>query len=399
MKFLQTGDLHLGKIIYEKSLIDDQEKTLNFLIETLKDDSHEDSYDALIITGDVYDRSVPPQEAVDLFDNFLTTLNSDFPNLEIFIISGNHDSGQRLSFASNILKLSKIHIVGKYLPKKPVILIDKKTNQQIAVYQIPFLESGFFGSKCKTHNDNITEALKLIKDIHSQYDPKIPAILIAHLFAAGGISSESERIFIGGVEYVDPALFSDFTYTALGHLHKIQNIGKTVWYSGSPFPYSFDETKTTNDKYFLKINIVTTTNNHPEPVVEKIIVKNERRLVSLKDNFNAFIETNKYDEYIQDYLEIIYTDNGIVENPAAILKTKFKNLLHCVRDNTQNNIINGKNKSEVRKLFSKKEPSPTEVINLFLKEVQPDIEDQMLKNESQLYLEINDFVRRKNEAG
>ena len=245
MRFIHTADWHIGKSLKGVSLLDEQNFLLNGEFLKLADDWKPD---AIIIAGDIYDRGVPPIDAVDLFDEIIFKLAEK--KIPLLCISGNHDNSSRLNFASRLLSQAKFFITTKISPEPSTVVLNDKFGE-IYFSLIPYfppidLRETFpaenFDDKLDTNTAN--------KFYIAQARKKIPAgkrsVAIAHLFAAGGTTSESERKFVGGEENVATENFSAYNYTALGHLHKPQNMKKTdfvIRYSGSPLKYSFDEVK------------------------------------------------------------------------------------------------------------------------------------------------------------
>ncbi|TAH47051.1 MAG: exonuclease SbcCD subunit D [Treponema sp.] len=361
MKLLQTGDLHLGKNLHETSLVEDQKVLLDQLDSILE----KGAYAALIIAGDIYDRTVPPAEAVELFSDFLVSMRRKHPDTELFMVPGNHDSAQRLSYADGILGTQGIHIVCN--PEKSFEpIITAKGSERLAVFLLPFLSPGSLGTvptepvsateKQPDRKDGMfefdfsheeTEPVEPTKPaahrlLSSQADlaaeaarrfdavlesPKyriMPSLLVAHLFTLAGVQSESERIFLGTSEKVSPALFSKFSYTALGHLHKCQKITDRMYYAGSPLAYAFDEAGT--EKCFLEIEIDCLDPAFPVSV-RKIPVQPLRPLSRLEGTFEEFYQGTAYAPYSSHYLEITLTDSELIANPMNLLKPKFPYLL------------------------------------------------------------------------
>lgn len=342
MKLLHTGDLHLGKSLHETSLIEDQK----IMLAKLRDEISKDAYAALVIAGDIYDRTIPPAEAVELFSGFLVGLRRDFPDLEICIIPGNHDSAQRLSFADRILGTQRIHIICN--PEEsftPIILA--KDDENLAIFLLPFLAPGTlnipkkkgperglspeldFSADAKpillTQADLAAEASRRFADALSAPELSgIPAVLVAHLFTVNGKESESERIFLGMAERVPPALFARFSYAALGHLHRFQKVTDRMYYSGSPLAYAFDEAGI--DKYFLKVDIDCATEGFPVTVTP-VPIEPFRKITRLAARFDEFYAGSAFDSHSPDYLEITLTDDALVANPMNLLRPKFPYLL------------------------------------------------------------------------
>lgn len=384
MKLLQTGDLHLGKTLHETSLIPDQRLMLEDLLTELENGR----YDALAIAGDVYDRTIPPAEAVTLFGGFLVELRARLPELDVFIIPGNHDSAQRLSFAGPLLGSRRIYIIcdpeDSFTP-----IVAGKGDDRVAFFLLPFLAPGSLGPDSNTQDSSATgvtqpglpqpaaaSALPTVpKPGELEFDfsasptqagdsmpippddkgaaPKdailasqaelaaeaakrfqkalakpeiagIPTVLIAHCFALGGASSESERAFLGGAERVDPALFSGFTWVALGHLHRSQRVGERIHYAGAPLAYAFDEADA--PKSFLRVEIDSSSSGFPVAVTP-VPIEPLRRVARLTGDFESFYRGAIGAGHENDYLEITLTDPGVVANPMNLLKTRFPWLL------------------------------------------------------------------------
>lgn len=329
MKLLHTADLHLGKTLHETPLLSVQEKMLDDIHDILT----QHDYAALIIAGDVYDRAIPSAEAVSLFSRFLARIREDCPDTAVCIIPGNHDSAQRLAFAHEILQNQRIYIAQDTCRlAEPVILT--KGAEKLAVYLLPFLNFGAFSEEDKeayrAAGDSQAEMAAVASHILQQaVQPDMPALLAAHLFTIGGQSSSSERTFIGAAEYVNPDLFSCFDYVALGHLHRCQRITDRMYYSGSPLPYSFDESE--DAKCVLSIDIDGTPKQSAAGktsiTIERIPIIAERPLKRLEGVFADFFTGTRYDEWSGCYLEITLDDAEVIAHPMQLLRQKFPFLL------------------------------------------------------------------------
>lgn len=329
MKLLHTADLHLGKTLHETPLLSVQEKMLDDIHDILT----QHDYAALIIAGDVYDRAIPSAEAVSLFSRFLARIREDCPDTAVCIIPGNHDSAQRLAFAHEILQNQRIYIAQDTCRlAEPVILT--KGAEKLAVYLLPFLNFGAFSEEDKeayrAAGDSQAEMAAVASHILQQaVQPDMPALLAAHLFTIGGQSSSSERTFIGTAEYVNPDLFSCFDYVALGHLHRCQRITDRMYYSGSPLPYSFDESE--DAKCVLSIDINATPKQSAAGkasiTIERIPIIAERPLKRLEGVFADFFTGTRYDEWSGCYLEITLDDAEVIAHPMQLLRQKFPFLL------------------------------------------------------------------------
>ena len=329
MKLLHTADLHLGKTLHETPLLSVQEKMLDDIHDILT----QHDYAALIIAGDVYDRAIPSAEAVSLFSRFLARIREDCPDTAVCIIPGNHDSAQRLAFAHEILQNQRIYIAQDTCRlAEPVILT--KGAEKLAVYLLPFLNFGAFSEEDKeayrAAGDSQAEMAVVAAHILQQaVQPDMPALLAAHLFTIGGQSSSSERTFIGAAEYVNPDLFSCFDYVALGHLHRCQRITDRMYYSGSPLPYSFDESE--DAKCVLSVDIDGTPKQSAAGktsiTIERIPIISERPLKRLEGMFTDFFTGTRYDEWSGCYLEITLDDAEVIAHPMQLLRQKFPFLL------------------------------------------------------------------------
>jgi exonuclease SbcD len=376
IKFLHTADLHLGKSFHEYSLIEDQAYMLNGLAGLLADPS----YNALVISGDVFDRSIPPPEAIELFGGFLGTLKKSRPNLEILIISGNHDSPVRLGYGKELFSGLGIHIAGEPAGAfKPVMV--RAGKESCACFLLPFLYPGSLvpadggpeteSRKNETENPGtdgsadhaggaapgysgtggayrghaVEEAAKRLEAARKKAaaEGASSSLLAAHLFCSGGKSSDSERAFLGQAEQADPDLFSGFDYVALGHLHRPQKAGKNAWYSGSPLAYSFDEAD--HQKCFLSVEI--TGDSGPEDsarcTVKILPFAPLRPLRRLSGPFENFLKDKSaaLKEAESCFLEITLSGGSLTENALPILRRRFPWLLLVRQDEARAAITAG----------------------------------------------------------
>lgn len=307
------------------------------------------SYSALLIAGDIYDRSIPSPEAVALFGAFLEKTCSIRPDLVILILPGNHDSAPRLGFGRELFAKLDIHIAAEPEGAFEPVLV-KNPGETCAFFLLPFLypgclceEIGFAGSGGEPDpGDPIRSQSRLAEIAAARLETArvkaveagaVLTVLGAHLFTLGGRESESERIFLGTAEQVDANLFAGFDYTALGHLHRFQKIGSNAWYSGSPLAYSFGEAD--QEKVFLSVEL-----DPAEAALPKVIpipVRPLRKLHRFRGSFNFFFRDSAEDSAIveaeKDYLEISLDDTTLVENPLALLRPRFPRLLSIRQEN------------------------------------------------------------------
>lgn len=364
MRFLQTSDWHLGKIFHELSLIKDQEVFLEQIYQELENSRKEKKqYSALLIPGDIYDRAIPSAEAVEVFSNFINKVIINFSDLHIFLIPGNHDSASRLSYFQQILEIHNVHIcTNTNKIETPIVL--KKENEEICVYQIPFLYPLSItkeGKFLRSQQELYEEACNQIQENHKKIYKDLPSILCAHLFTISSKVNSSERSYIGTAEQVSAEIFEKFTYTALGHIHKYQPCGKEnrIFYSGAPLAYDFNDSQ---DTYMLSVTIKGTE----QPLVEKIPFKPLHKVVNLEGSFHEFYgETankKQIDENKNNYVKITCTDSVIIQGAMNLLKTNYPYCLSFVPKQRQSdnkissieerkNIITSKSSKDIFEKF------------------------------------------------
>lgn len=240
MKLLHLADLHIGKRVNEFNMIEDQRYILDQILQLIT--SHQ--VEAVMIAGDVYDKTQPSIEAVELLDEFLTSLTSLVPY--VFIISGNHDSPERLGFGHRILKAKGLYIAGVFHGNLTKYTLEDQYGP-LHIHMLPFLKPAMVRSYYEEPIESYDDAVRVVIS-HSDINTKERNLLMAHQFVTSGgqepSRSDSEAISIGGVDNVDASAFEPFDYVALGHLHGPQRIGRdTIRYSGSPLKYSFSEAR------------------------------------------------------------------------------------------------------------------------------------------------------------
>ena len=235
MRFLHIADLHLGRQMNEVSMLPDQEYVLDQIV-SVADSEHAD---AMLIAGDVYQRSSPQPEAMALFDSFVSRLAAMVK--QVFIISGNHDSALRISYFSSLIRSSGVHVTEAFDGRMQSVLL-RDGDGDIAVWMLPFLrpsqvKRALPEEKIVTYQDAVEAVLR-----NTPVDRKKRNILLCHQFITGSETSESEELAVGGLDNIDASVFDAFDYVALGHIHKPQKVGRdTLRYAGSPLKYSFSE--------------------------------------------------------------------------------------------------------------------------------------------------------------
>lgn len=342
MKIIHTSDWHIGKIVNEFSMIEDQKYILNRLIDLIEKEKPE----VLIIAGDVYDRSIPPVEAVELLNETLSNLIID-KKVKVLAISGNHDGGERLSFGSQILEKHGLYIAGRddELYKHVVVKDgEKNVNFYLIPYKDPALTRKISDEKeIKSHNDAMKFVVEKIKEDINYEEVNI---LVGHGYVtmkredaiecienkyevANLETSESERpLSIGGTDLIDGKIFDDFDYVALGHLHGRQKIGREeMKYSGSILKYSFSEVKQKKGVYILDINNKDAIN------IDFKCLKPVRDLRVIKGNIEDLIEeARELEEGKEDYIQAILTDDGELINPMEKLRAVYPNTMLITRE-------------------------------------------------------------------
>lgn len=324
MKFVHLSDLHLGKRVNGYSMIEDQKYILLKILNVIDEQKAE----AVVIAGDVYDKPIPPTEAVQLFDDFLFRLVER--NLQILVISGNHDSPERIAFGSRFMDKSGVHMSQVYNGKNDLVELKDKYGK-VNFYMLPFVKPSnvrrfFEDEEINTYTDAVRVAVS-----HMNVNKKARNVIITHQFVTGAQRSESETIAVGGTDNVDSYVFDDFDYVALGHIHGPQNVGKnTVRYCGTPLKYSFSEIShkksvtvvEMKEKGNVKVSTVELT-----PKLDMREIRGTYEELTFKKNYE---NTNT-----EDYLHIILTDEEDVADAVAKLRCVYPNLMKLDYDNTR----------------------------------------------------------------
>ena len=321
MKWIHLSDLHIGKRVNEISMIEDQKYILNQILQIIE----EQKVEGVLIAGDIYDKQVPSAEAVQVLDNFLNQLCKH--NLSIFIISGNHDSMERLSFASNLLKKSNVYVSQIFSGEiSPIIQKDKYG--EIAIYLLPFVKPAvvrpFYEEEIHSYNDAIEVIIK-----HLNIDKTRRNILVAHQFVTGASLCDSEEISVGGMDNVDGNLFADFDYVALGHIHGPQYIGKeTIRYSGTPLKYSFSE-----EKHKKSATIINMREKGNIEILEVPFIP-KRDMRKIKGSYEFVTAKQNYENTnVEDYIHITLTDEEDIIDVMAKLRSIYPNIMSVSYDN------------------------------------------------------------------
>ena len=342
MKLLHLSDLHLGKRVNEFSMLEDQEYILEEILRVLDGEQP----DAVLIAGDVYDKPVPPAEAVQLFDKFLTKLAAK--NTQTFLISGNHDSSERLAFGARLMEGSGIHISPVYGGEvKPVELADEFG--PVRVYLLPFVKPASVKRFSPEREiGSYTEAVAAAVDA-MDLDPAVRNVLVTHQFVTGASRSESEEISVGGSDNVDVSVFDGFDYVALGHVHGPQNIGsERVRYCGTPLKYSFSEVK------HAKSVSIAELGKKGELTVRTVPLIPKRDLAEIRGTYMELTAKAFYEgKNREDYYHITLTDEEDIRDAVGRLRVIYPNLMKLDYDNLRTRLGG---RVEVARQVEKKTP-------------------------------------------
>jgi DNA repair protein SbcD/Mre11 len=316
VRIVHTSDWHLGRTLGDWSLGEDQAHVLDQIFAVCR----EERAHALVVSGDLYDRSTPPPEAVELLSGFVERLVRDL-GIPFIAISGNHDSPERLGFAANVLARGKVNILTSLERRCEPVVVETR-RERIRIFGLPYLEPEVARHRLgdpnlTTHDASIGAALQAMRAARAEHAGD-PAILLAHLFAQGGIESvHSERALVaGGVPLVSASQLDGWSYVALGHLHRPQRVSQRddIRYSGSPLAYYFGE----GPKSVALVDFVM-----GRAAVRALPLTAKRPLVQLEGTFDELLRADRFDEHSQSFVEATYTDTGYVVDAPARLRQRF----------------------------------------------------------------------------
>lgn len=400
MKFLHISDLHLGKMLHYYPLLSCQENMLRQVVDYVK----KEQPDAVLLCGDIYDKTVPSVEAVRLFDGFLTALTNCKPTPEILLISGNHDSGERLGFAGEILKKQHIHVAGRIpadeAERLSVVELEDAYGT-VRFYMLPFLRPGAVrrlensqehGTKT-AHRENLTytEAVRLLLS-RERIDFGMRNVLLSHQFyLSGGKQPQtcaSELLSIGGLDQVDSAVLEPFDYAALGHLHQAQSVGTShIRYAGSPLKYSVSESA---HQKSITMVLLREKGSAPEITALPITPLCDVRL--LRGTLPELLKEGRRSP-TEDFVSITLTDEEELFYPREQLQEVYPNLLEVRIDNQrmrhQLELLSQETEKE-------KEPELLEAFAEFYAQMQG---CAMTEQEEALLLQAAGSAARRGEGG
>ena len=346
---MHLADLHLGKRVNGFSMMEDQEYILNRIMEIME----EEQPDGLLIAGDVYDKTIPPAEAVRLMDDFLTAVAAK--HVPVFLISGNHDSAERVAFGHQLMQGSGIWISPVYDGTIRHHTLEDRWGE-VNIYLIPFLRPSVVRSFFPdVEIEDYTDALRtIIEDL--QVDTSRRNVVLAHQFvtAAGALpeTCDSEQLSVGGLDRVDGSVFSPFDYTALGHLHGPQRVGsETIRYAGSPLKYSFSEL------HQKKSVTVAELRAKGETEIRQIPLQPRREMIELRGTFEEILEeARKKGELQTEYYHMILTDETDVVDALSRLREYYPNIMLLDYNNRRT-----RSQKEVEQLDRVEERTPGEL--------------------------------------
>ena len=325
MRLAHISDLHLGKRVNEFSMLEDQ----RYIVKQIESILEEEAADAVLIAGDVYDKPVPPGEAVRLFDGFLTALADR--GIHVFVISGNHDSPERIAFGSRLMEKSRVYMAPVYDGHvNPIALRDAYGS--VYVYMLPFVKPAVV-KKCwpeegiETYEDAVGCAVAHMKE--EVFVPEARNVLVAHQLVIGASRCDSEEVSVGGLDQVSAALFRDFDYTALGHIHGPQNAGgERIRYCGSPLKYSFSEAGHVKSVTIVDLEEKGNVRVRTRPLIP---------LHDMREIRGSYEEVVSRDFYrgtaVDDYLHITLTDEEDILDAMGKLRAIYPNIMRLDYDN------------------------------------------------------------------
>ena len=324
MKLIHLSDLHLGKRVNEFSMLEDQAYILEQILTIIDAEQPQ----AVLVAGDIYDKAVPSAEAVQLFDDFLCRLSRR--RLQVFVISGNHDSAERIAFGGRLMDGSGIHLSPVYDGTvEPISLTDEWG--AVDVYLLPFVKPAhvrrfFPEASIESYTDAMAVAISAMEIKEDRRN-----ILLTHQFVTGALRSDSEQISVGGADNVDAAVFASFDYVALGHIHRPQSIGReAVRYCGTPLKYSFSEAGHRKSVTVVELREKGDLTVRTHPLTPRH---------DLRELWGTYLDLTDRRNYAgtatEDYLHITLTDEEDIPDAVSKLRTVYPNLMKLDYDNTR----------------------------------------------------------------
>ncbi|EIV8465854.1 exonuclease SbcCD subunit D [Vibrio vulnificus] len=333
MKFIHTSDWHLGRQFHNVSLLDDQRVVLDQLVNYIRNHP----VDAVVVAGDIFDRSVPPTAAIELLGKTIDEICGEL-DTPMILIPGNHDGAARLGFGASQMKPSGLHIISQFSQMiEPVVLKSERAGD-VAFYGMPYSDPEQVRDAFGVSVSNYDEAHRvLVDEIRQHFDPKQRQVLLSHCFVDGAQSSESERpLSIGGSDRVSYEHFSIFDYVALGHLHQPQKrVEEHIRYSGSLMKYSFSE------QFQKKGFTLVQLDENGFVCAEHIALDAPHDMRVIEGEMNDILEQGTQDPNYQDYLLVRLHDKHAILNPMEKLRVVYPNVLHLEKPGMLMNVEQG----------------------------------------------------------
>lgn len=322
MKLMHLSDLHIGKRVNEFSMIEDQKYILAQILTILE----QEQADGVILAGDIYDKPVPPVEAVQVFDGFLTRLADR--KIPVFAISGNHDSAERISFGAHLMSSRGVYLSRVYDGRVEKISLTDSYGE-VCIYLLPFLKPAavrhvFEEAEIGSYQDAVRLAVSGL-----EVDPEKRNLLVAHQFVTGASRCESEETIVGGLDQVDASVFEDFDYVALGHLHSPQHVEReTIRYCGTPLKYSFSESEQEKSVTLVELK------EKGQIAIRKVPLVPLRDMRKIRGTYLEVTARSFYEgTNTEDYLQVTLTDEQDIPDGMQKLRVIYPNLMRLEYDN------------------------------------------------------------------
>lgn len=329
MKLFHLSDLHIGKRVNEFSMLEDQKYILRQILKAAK----EYQPDGIILAGDIYDKPVPAAEAVQVFDDFLTSLSE--MKLPVFMISGNHDSAERVSYGGRLMKKSGIYVAPVYEGKTEKVEL-KDDYGKVYIHLLPFIKPAavrhaFEGGEYENEAETVCDYQSAVKMAvsHMEIEEGARNVLVAHQFVTGAMRCESEEVSVGGLDNVDASVFDDFDYVALGHIHSPQAVGREqVRYCGTPLKYSFSEAG--QEKSITVVELKEKGNTQ----ITFIPLQPLRDMRKIRGSYMEVTARSFYEnDSCDDYLHVTLTDEEDILDGLQKLRVIYPNIMQLEYDN------------------------------------------------------------------
>ena len=372
MRFLHLADLHIGKRLNEFSLIEDQK----FIFDKILNIIDEKKIEAVLIAGDVYDKPVPSAEAVTVLNGFLNSLAKR--NLKVFVISGNHDSQERIGFGAELISQSGVYMSKPFSGNVETHKI-KDEYGDINIYMLPFIKPAMVKHVYEEADiDSYDSAMAYVME-QTKVDESERNLLIAHQFVRGADRCDSEEVSVGGIDEVSVENFKRFDYVALGHLHGPQHIkSEYIRYSGTPLKYSFSEVK------HQKSALIVDMKEKGKIIIEKVPLVPKHDMIEIKGKYQEIMSKDFYKDIDRmDYAHVTLTDEQDILNAMELLRTVYPNIMKLDYDNTRT-----RSNSEIKGAQNTEKKQPLDLFKEFyelqnnqpMSREQADFMDKLIKD-------------------